>query len=69
MNNVEYFKSQKHIKYGVSKRDCKTCKKYPTEIYMVENPNYSLIDFIFKGERMYNWYCGNCLPSVLTPNK
>ena len=61
MNNVDYFKKQKHILWG-RKIKCMECNKYPTEIWGVENPNHSLIDFIFKGERFNNWYCGNCLP-------
>tara|TARA_B110000503_G_scaffold2546_1_gene3374 strand:+ start:4197 stop:4400 length:204 start_codon:yes stop_codon:yes gene_type:complete len=61
MKELDYFQDQKHILFG-SKIKCKGCDKYPTEIWRVANANHSLINFIFKGERFNNWYCGNCLP-------
>jgi len=67
MKKVDYFKSQKHISFG-SKTSCDTCKRYPTEIWIVQNPNFSFIGWVFKGEKINNWYCVNCLPP-LTPNK
>jgi hypothetical protein len=62
MNKADYFKDQKHISFG-AKRTCDICSRYPTEIFKVKNDNYSLLDFFLKGERVYDWYCGNCSPS------
>ena len=58
---ARYFEKEEHILFG-SKIKCYKCNKYPTEVILVENVNYSLINWIFKGEKLNNRYCWDCLP-------
>ncbi len=58
---ASYFEKKENILSSL-KLKCYKCEKYPTELVIVENPNHSLINWIFKGETIHNRYCWDCLP-------